>query len=236
MSRAAAIIVAAGRGTRMGPNVDKLFLDVCGKPIVAHAWSAFDRSPDIDEIVVVIREGMQTDFKELAATYEFKKPFRFAAGGKERQNSVWNGLLSVSPGIEIVVIQDGARPCATSRIIADCLAAAREVGASVAAQRVTDTLKEADESGVVTRHLDRSRLWAVQTPQVFRTEIIKRALEEVLKRGLFITDDTAACEFIGQPVKLVESATPNPKATAPDDLPSIEMVLKQQLANGSSAT
>lgn len=236
MSNVTAIIVAAGRGTRMGPNVDKLFLQVCGKPIIAHTWDAFDSSPDIDEIVVVVRDGTQTDFKELAATYEFKKPFRFAAGGKERQNSVWNGLLSVSPDTGIVAIQDGARPCATLKIISECIAAAREVGASVAAQRVTDTLKEADESGVVTRHLDRSKLWAVQTPQVFQTDIIRRALEEILKRGLSVTDDTAACEFIGQPVKLVESTTPNPKATSQGDLAWIEMVMKQQLANDSPAT
>ena len=226
MTNVTAIIVAAGRGTRMGPNTDKLFLEVCGEPIIAHTWRAFDTSPEIDEIVLVVRDGMQHEFHKLAANCGFKKTFRFAPGGAERQNSVWNGLLALSPGMEMVAIQDGARPCTTAQIIADCIAAARTVGASVAAQRVTDTLKEADEEGTVVRHLDRSKLWAVQTPQVFQLDIIRRALAEVLKRGLIVTDDTAACELIGQPVKLVESITPNPKATSPSDLPYIEVLLR----------
>jgi 2-C-methyl-D-erythritol 4-phosphate cytidylyltransferase len=226
MSNVSAVIVAAGRGTRMGPNVDKLFLEVCGEPVIAHTWRAFDRSPEIDEIVVVVRDGMQADFKKLTAVCGFQKAFRFATGGIERQNSVWNGLLCLSPGTEIVAIQDGARPCTTPRIIAECISAAREFGAAVAAQRVTDTLKEASEAGIVSRHLDRSKLWGVQTPQVFRTEIIRQALGEVFRRGLSVTDDTAACEFIGQPVKLVESMTPNPKVTAPGDLPVIELILR----------
>ncbi len=236
MKNVTAIIVAAGRGTRMGPNVDKLFLEVCGEPIIAHTWRAFETSPEIAEIVVVVRDGMQPDFHELAATCGFKKNFLFAVGGKERQNSVWNGLLSVGSAAEIVAIQDGARPCTSQKIISDCIEAARESGAAVAAQRITDTLKEGDDKGLVTKHLDRSKIWSVQTPQVFRTEIIKHALAEVLNRGLAITDDTAACELIGQPVKLVESATPNPKATAPDDLPFIELVLKGQLAKREAAT
>jgi 2-C-methyl-D-erythritol 4-phosphate cytidylyltransferase len=227
MSNVTAIIVAAGRGTRMGPNVDKLFLEVCGQPIIAHTWRIFDASPEINDVVLVVRDGMQPEFKKLANTYGFKKPFRFAVGGAERQNSVWNGLLQVPPTAEIIMIQDGARPCTTAQIITDCIAGAREVGAAVAAQRVTDTVKEANDKGIVIRHLDRSKMWTVQTPQVFRIEIIKKALGEVLKRGLVITDDTWACDFIGQPVKLVESATPNPKATLPADLPFIELILKR---------
>jgi 2-C-methyl-D-erythritol 4-phosphate cytidylyltransferase len=226
MNNVTAIIVAAGRGTRMGPNVDKLFLEVCGQPIIAHTWRAFDASPEIDDIVMVVRDGMQPEFNALATAFPFKKPFRFATGGAERQNSVWNGLLHVPSGTEIVAIQDGARPCTTRKIISDCIAAAYEVGAAVAAQRVTDTLKEANQDRFVSRHLDRSRLWSVQTPQVFRTEIITRALESVLRRGVSVTDDTAACEFIDQPVKLVESSTPNPKATSLADLPIIESLLR----------
>jgi 2-C-methyl-D-erythritol 4-phosphate cytidylyltransferase len=225
MSFVTAVIVAAGKGTRMGPGIDKLFLEVSGRPIIAHTWAAFDSSPDIDHIVLVIRSDLQPDFDELAKIYHFQKPFSYAAGGAERQNSVWNGLLRVPPQTEIVAIQDGARPCTTHKIIADCIAAAHEVGAAVAAQRVTDTLKEIGESNLIARHLDRSKLWAVQTPQVFRKPIIRKALDEALKSRVLITDDTAACEFIGQPVKLVESTTPNPKATSPSDLPYLELLL-----------
>src|ERR1700759_4582614 len=106
-----AIIVAAGKGTRMGPNVDKLFLEVAGKPVVAYTWQRFAEAKGIDAIIVCVREGMQPAFEELAERFSLKKPYRLVAGGKERQDSVWNGLEAVSAQSEIVAIQDGARPC-----------------------------------------------------------------------------------------------------------------------------
>lgn len=220
-----AVIVAAGRGTRMGPDVDKIFLEVAGRPIVAHTWAAFDTSPSIDEIVLVVRDGMQATFAELAAQSGFTKTHRLVAGGRERQDSVWNGLQALNAAAELVAIHDAARPCVTETILRDCLAAAREGGAAVAASRVTDTIKESADGATVARHLDRGRLWAVQTPQVFQVGIIRRALGTVQERGLPVTDDTAACELIGQPVRLVECSTPNPKATAPSDLPYLELLL-----------
>lgn len=221
-----AIIVAAGRGTRMGPNIDKLFLEVSGAPVVAHTWERFDEAESIDEIVLVIRDGMQKDFEELAATLELQKPYRFAAGGKERQDSVWNGLQAIAPSAELVAIQDAARPCTPLDLIEATIEAARESGAAVAAQHVTDTIKQSDDGQIIARHLDRSRLWAVQTPQAFRVNIIRKALGAVRDKGLLVTDDTAACELIGQPVRLVESARPNPKVTVPADLHCIELLLR----------
>lgn len=93
-----AVIVAAGRGTRMGPNVDKLFLEVGGKPIIVHTWRQFESCPAVDEIVLVVREGMQSAFEELAAGEGFMKPYRLVPGGKERQDSVWNGIVAVADG------------------------------------------------------------------------------------------------------------------------------------------
>ena len=224
--RVAAVIVAAGSGTRMGPGVDKLFLEIAGRPIVAHTWARFDAAACLQELVLVVRDGMQEEFHKLAAAFGFKKPFRLTAGGKERQDSVWNGLQAVPAGCEIVAIQDGARPCTSLAVIEASIAAAREMGAAVAAQRVTDTIKESDGGTRVAKHIDRSRLWAVQTPQTFRVEVIREALAAVRERGLLVTDDTAACELIGQPVALVESKEPNPKATSPADLPFLELLLK----------
>src|SRR5437879_1674589 len=97
-----AIIVAAGKGTRMGPNIDKLFLEVAGQPVVAHTWKRFAASRCVDEIVLVVREGMQPAFEEMAVQYELIKPYRLVTGGAERQNSVWNGLQALSPASEIV--------------------------------------------------------------------------------------------------------------------------------------
>src|SRR5438045_6729402 len=126
-----AIIVAAGRGTRMGPNVDKLFLEVNGRPVVAHTWQRFEQNSCIDDLIIVVRDGMQSVFHELAATFHLKKPFRLVCGGQERQDSVWNGLAALSPAAEIVAIQDAARPCAGSTLITETIEAARKVGAAV---------------------------------------------------------------------------------------------------------
>ncbi len=209
----------------MGANRDKLFLPVAGRPVVAHTWQSFDSLNAIDEIVLVVREGMQSAFAEMAAQYGFVKKFRFVAGGKERQDSVWNGLKALSPQSEIVAIQDGARPCTSAALITATIEAARQFGAAVAAQPVADTIKHSDDGATISRHLDRSRLWAVQTPQTFRVEIIRRALAKVREQGLQVTDDTAACELIGQAVRLVASSAPNPKVTVPEDLPYVELLL-----------
>lgn len=221
-----AIIVAAGKGTRMGPNVDKLFLEVAGLPVIAHTLRRFDCATCIDELVLVVRAGMEVSFERLASTAGLAKPLRIVVGGAERQDSVWNGLMAVNDAADIVAIQDGARPCTSESVIAASIEAAREFGAAVAAQPVTDTIKESTDGRTVNRTLDRTRLWAVQTPQTFRLEIIRRALEEVRRRGLHVTDDTAACELIGQDVRLVSSAQPNPKVTRPEDLPIVAMLLK----------
>jgi len=235
----AAILVAAGKGVRMGAGlrqtagasapqagVDKLFLDVADRPVVAHTWQRFNDAPSIGEIVLVVREGMQTAFAELASRFGLQKPFRIVVGGAERQDSVWNGLAALPVTAEIVAIHDAARPCVSDELIATTLRAADETGAAVAAQPVTDTIKESADGRLIQRTLDRSKLWAVQTPQSFRVEVIRRALAEVRRRRLLFTDDTAACELIGQPVRLVSSIAPNPKVTVPGDLPFIEMLLR----------
>jgi 2-C-methyl-D-erythritol 4-phosphate cytidylyltransferase len=220
-----AVIVAAGKGTRMGPNVDKLFLEVAGRPVVAHTWQRFNDARAIQYIVVVVRDGMQSDFQKLAEQFKFTKPFALVAGGVERQDSVWNGLEALPAGTEVVAIQDGARPCTSEELIEATIAAARETGAAVAAQKVTDTIKESADGQVIARNVERSKLWAVQTPQTFRVEVIRRALCEVRSRKLLVTDDTAACELIGQPVRLVAAGGPNPKVTLPGDVVVVQALL-----------
>jgi 2-C-methyl-D-erythritol 4-phosphate cytidylyltransferase len=221
-----AIIVAAGKGTRMGQHVDKLFLQVAGRPVVAHTWSRFDQAMLIDEIVLVVRDGWQQVFQDLATQFDFKKPFKLAIGGKERQDSVWNGLEALNPASQVVAIQDAARPCTSQELIAGTIEKARQTGAAVAAQPITDTIKESLDGQIIDRTMDRSRLWAVQTPQTFRVEVIREAMTQVRTQGLQVTDDTAACELIKQPVHLVTCPQPNPKVTRPGDLPYVEMLLR----------
>src|SRR5215510_2889732 len=112
-----AIIVAAGKGTRMGSKVDKLFLELDGAPVIAHTWRRFEQAKMIDELIIVVREGLEPMYEELADKYEFRKSFHLVAGGAERQDSVWNGLQAVTAKAEIVLIQDGARPCTSDELI-----------------------------------------------------------------------------------------------------------------------
>ena len=220
-----AIIVAAGRGTRMGSNIDKLFLEVAGRPVVAHTWSRFEASDVVDEIVLVVRSGMEAEFTRMARSFQFAKTHRFTVGGAERQDSVWNGLQALDNRADLVAIHDGARACVSLELISATVRAAKDYGAAAAAQRVTDTIKESADGITISRTVERSKLWSVQTPQCFRVPLIRRALETARERRLHLTDDTAACELIGQPVVLVESKQANPKVTVAADLPLIASLL-----------
>ncbi|MBC8243059.1 MAG: 2-C-methyl-D-erythritol 4-phosphate cytidylyltransferase [Verrucomicrobia bacterium] len=218
------VIVAAGSGNRMGQG-DKLFLDIAGLPLIGHTWRRCDRFPDAAEIVLVVRDDTRARFEKLAGRIDAQTPWQLVAGGAERQDSVWNGVNATAAGSEIVAIQDGARPCLPLVATQLAVSAAREMGAAVLAKRLADTLKRGDGQAQIVGTLDRENLWAVQTPQVFRREIILAALAKVRDEGLSVTDDTAACEALGQAVRLIECDQPNPKATTPADLPFIESLL-----------
>ncbi|MBC8324885.1 MAG: 2-C-methyl-D-erythritol 4-phosphate cytidylyltransferase [Verrucomicrobia subdivision 3 bacterium] len=220
-----AVIVAAGSGTRMG--VDKLFLEVAGLPIVGHTWRRFDAHPAIDEIVLVIRENSRAEFEALGKRLPLNKPFSFVIGGDERQDSVSNGLGAVHANCELVAIQDGARPCTPNEAITTTISAAQKGGAAVSANKVVDTIKEADGTGRIARNVDRTYLWAVQTPQLFKVDVLRKAMAAVRAQDAQITDDTSACELIGQPVTLVDCGAPNPKVTTVGDLLLVEMLLRQ---------
>ena len=223
-----AVIVAAGRGARMETGQDKLFLEVAGLPVVGHTWRQFDQHPDINEIIMVVRDDARQRFEELARQLELTKEHSFTSGGIDRQDSVINGIAAVNGECKIVAIQDGARPCTSSETITETILAARETGAAVASCKVTDTIKLADEQKIIVQNVDRTKLWAVQTPQVFRLKVIREAMAEVRSKNANITDDTAACELIGQSVTLVPTTTQNPKVTTPADLPLVELLLRQQ--------
>ncbi|HCV99096.1 MAG TPA: 2-C-methyl-D-erythritol 4-phosphate cytidylyltransferase [Verrucomicrobiales bacterium] len=229
MSGVSIVIVAAGRGSRMGQG-DKLFMEVAGLPLVGHTWRRFDRFAGTSEIIVVTRGGSRPLFENLAKRFAAAKPWRIVEGGAERQDSVWTGVSATDEASAVVAIQDGARPCTPLGSLGQAIEAARDTGAAVLAKRVSDTLKRGDDQAQILGTVDRDDLWAVQTPQVFQREVILAALAKVRDEGLAITDDTAACEALGQAVKLIECDRPNPKATTPDDLPFIESLLAAEAA------
>jgi 2-C-methyl-D-erythritol 4-phosphate cytidylyltransferase len=209
-----AIVLAAGRSTRMGGGENKQFLELAGKPLIWFSLDAFQRCAVIDEIVLVRR----TEYAEKAEHIgrQFAKVAALADGGPERQNSVCNGLEKAHG--TIVVVHDGARPLVTPELIAATVGSAREHGTGIAATKVVDTIKEAKDDRTVARTVDRTKLWAVQTPQAVRADLLREAYQLVFKKNLVVTDEAAAVELLGEPVHLVETPFLNLKITTPSDL------------------
>ena len=177
-------------------------------------------------MVLVIREEALSEFEDLASKITPIKPYSFAVGGSERQESVRNGVKAASGNCEIVAIHDGARPCVGSETISSAILEAKKHGAPVAATKIVDTIKLSDGNARISQNIDRTHLWSVQTPQVFKIDTILDAMDAVDSQHASVTDDTAACELIGQPVVLVESKRPNPKVTTSADLPLIQFLLQ----------
>jgi 2-C-methyl-D-erythritol 4-phosphate cytidylyltransferase len=221
MSRTAAILLAAGSGSRMqGAVNDKVLAPLAGRPVFAYSAAAFMQSTIADLYVVVYRDQRQMmDLSAYAPT-----PSLLVHGGRERQDSVMNALSALPADIEHVFIHDCARPLVRAEQLVALHKIVRREGAVVLAHRVVDTIKEHRDDARL-RTLDRSRLWAMETPQVFSRDLIARAYERVQSRGLHITDDAQAVEQLGHPTALLENPYPNPKITTPADFEYLEFLL-----------
>ena len=221
------VIVAAGKSERMGATMDKAFLSLCSKPVLAYSLVAFERCPDVDGVVLVVRRDRVAAARALVEMFGCSKARRIVAGGNLRQISVENGLAALPEEVKIVSVHDGARPCVTPEIITDTIKSAKRYGSGVAAVRVTDTIKEVERGVTVSRTLDRSKLWRVQTPQTFRLDLLQKAFEVVRKKKLVVTDEASAVELISNDVRLVPAAVSNLKITTPEDLALATALLNQ---------
>ena len=221
MARVGAVIVAAGRSTRMG-GVDKTFAPILGRPLVAHTLDRFESSSLIDQIVLVLAEDSLEQGLKLVEDRGYKKVAHVCAGGQRRQDSVRNGLELLSP-CDWVMVHDGARPCLDDAMLQRGLDAAAECGSAVAGVPVKDTIKLVSSEQMVKDTPDRSRLWAAQTPQVFRYDLLLEAHQTCTQD---VTDDAAMVESLGHPVKMFLGAYENIKVTTTDDLVVAETFLK----------
>lgn len=219
------IIVAAGRGARMG-GVNKPFIGIGGVPVLARAVTAFEESAYVREIVIVTSEDCLDKVTALAGNYGFHKISCVVTGGSTRQVSAKNGLDAVSGRCGFVAIHDGARPFIRTNEIDAVIRAAFSFGASAAAARVKDTIKVADEHGFIESTPERRRLWAVQTPQIFTARAYRRALDAAFAAGRDYTDDCQLLESLGIKVKLVECGYTNIKITTKDDIVMGEKILE----------
>ena len=217
-----AIVAAAGRGERMG-GVDKMFAPLAGKPVLAWVVDTFQKCPLVDQIVVVLAEHHLERGKTLAREQGWSKVTDICSGGQRRQDSVAAGLRQLKD-CHWVIIHDGARPLVTEALIESGLEAARETGAAVAAVPVTDTIKLASDDGFILGTPPRHSLQAVQTPQVFRFDIITEAHRRA--EGM-ATDDALLVERLGYRVKLYMGSYDNIKITTPSDLALATMLVQR---------
>lgn len=224
-----AIVLAAGSGKRMGTKVHKQYLLMGGKPVLYYSLRAFEDSRRIDEIILVCGAG-EEDYcrKEIVEKYGISKVRKIISGGAERYDSVWNGLQETKKGY--VYIHDGARPFVDEEMIERAYECVSEYHACVAGMPSKDTVKIADSDNVVTATPDRSSVWIVQTPQVFDTELIRKAYSLLMeKEEINVTDDAMAAEqMLGSSVRLFCGSYENIKITTPEDLEIAEVYLKRR--------
>jgi len=217
------IIVAGGGSSRYGEK-NKLLETIDRVPVFAHSLINFRNCCPDNQIVLVCNENYLSAYKNMINVLIPDNKFIFTQGGTTRSYSVINGLNMLSEKIKYVAIHDAARPLATSSLLNKCLSSCIANGSGVAAKRITDTLKTADERGKVLKTIDRSSSWTIETPQMFRFDDIKAAYKYIKEKGITVTDDAGAMEHFGKDVFLVENQDYNFKITYPMDLPIAEFV------------
>jgi len=229
LKKASALIPAAGSGERLGKGINKAFVSVAGKPILAHTLSVFESCEAVEEIIIITGERDIEAAGELVGRFGFAKVRKIIAGGAQRQDSVRNGLMKAN--CEIIAIHDAARPMITHEIIERSIEKAEEMGACIAAVKVIDTIKSASDDEV-TGTVDRANLYSVQTPQTFRADLIRRAYDRAYAEGYYATDDAALVERIGEKVAIVQGSYDNIKITTPSDLETAATKLSTSNASG----
>lgn len=221
-----AVIVAAGRGTRMGSTDNKIYLPLSGRPVLAHTLAAFEACEAVSAVAIVAAQGEESRLESIVREGGFAKVGAIVRGGAERQDSVYNGLSAL--GTDGVLIHDAARPLVTPEQIAACCRSAEEHGAAAIAVPVKDTIKVSDGAGFIVDTPERSKLWAVQTPQAFRRNELIEAHRRARADGAAATDDAMLLERLGRKVAIVNGDYSNLKITTPEDLWIAELLLSRR--------
>lgn len=224
-----AIILAAGKGSRMNAGVNKQFILLTGKPLLAHTLELFQSCKAIDNIILVAGKAELRLCKEqIIDEYGFDKVDKLVEGGLERQQSVYNGIMALEENCSIVVIHDGARPILPGNIIERCIEGANTYGAVSAGIPAKETIKILDDKGFVKYTPERETVWITQTPQAFKPELIRKAHESAILEGAAGTDDAFLVEIMGVKVKMVEGSYENIKVTTPEDIIIAETLMSKR--------
>jgi 2-C-methyl-D-erythritol 4-phosphate cytidylyltransferase len=213
----------------MGKAVAKQFLPLGDKPMLAHTLLAFQRSSEIDEIIPILsEEDMETCLKDVIEAFHITKVRTLVVGGKERQDSVYNGLKKTDKDAAVILVHDGVRPFVTLDLIRECVEAARKGECVAVGVPLKDTIKEVDGKGIVRQTLERSSLWAIQTPQAFPAKVLRKAYDESYKKKVYGTDDATLVERAGSKIRVIMGSYENIKITTPEDLILAEEILKRR--------
>lgn len=224
-----AILLCAGESTRFsGGRSSKQMASVLGKAVIARTIEAFEESPSIKEIVLVVKKEETDDYNKLICNSAYKKISCIVVGGDTRQISAMRGFKHISEKSKLVAIHDGARCLVTPEIIEAVIAEARSNGAASSANKVTDTVKIVDDDQNISRTVSRENMWTVQTPQVFEHQLYRNCIENAKEKGLGATDDCMLAEAYGQKVKLVETGRENIKITYKEDILLAEAIIKSR--------
>tara|TARA_B100000315_G_scaffold43510_1_gene38417 strand:- start:9401 stop:10096 length:696 start_codon:yes stop_codon:yes gene_type:complete len=228
-NKTSAIITAAGYGRRMGKGRKKQFLLLAKVPIIVHTLQTFQNSDYINEIILVVPDdGIDYCKQEIVNSYKLTKVKKIVSGGKKRQDSVFNGLKSISQETNIVVVHDGVRPFLSKPILENSIKKAKEKGSVVVAIPVKDTLMKISDQRIVTEGQNRDSIWRIQTPQVFKKEILISAFEKAREDNFCGTDESTLVSRLGIPVYVVNGSELNIKITTPEDIVLGESILKIQ--------
>jgi 2-C-methyl-D-erythritol 4-phosphate cytidylyltransferase len=224
--KVAAVVPAAGKGRRINSRTDKPYIEICGKPIIAHTLIRLSKNKYLSEIIVAVDKKMIPTFRRnIIDRFRIKK-IRIVHGGRERKDSVFNALKDVSSSVDYILIHDGVRPFVTDRLIAASLKAAERFGASVVSVPLKPTLKYVGKDGFIRHTPDRRDLWEAQTPQVFKKGLIEKAYARIGRKKINITDDSLLVELLGIRPKIVLGSYDNIKITTKEDLDLARILIK----------
>ena len=224
-----AIIPSAGKGKRMAHSVSKHFIRLEDKPVLAYTLEAFEKCPDVNQVLLVVRSGEEKYcLKEVVEKYQFRKVLKVVIGGERRQDSVYNGIKELDQDTDIVVVHDGVRPFVPPALISETIKLAMYVDGVVAALPVKDTIKEVTRDGLIKGTPNRDSLWFAQTPQTFKKRVLEEAFMRAFTDNFHGTDEASLVERMGGKVKIIEGSHENIKITTKEDLFYAELILRSR--------
>jgi 2-C-methyl-D-erythritol 4-phosphate cytidylyltransferase len=232
-----AIILASGMGKRMGAGKNKTLLELGKKPLIFYALENFEKSSSIDKIILVVKEYEKKIFQKIVEKYNFQKIEAIISGGKERQDSGYNGVIFVKENFKkmekdsVLVFHNGANPFVSEDEVEEAIFNAKKFGASVVAHKTKDTIRQVDKSGKSLGVIDRTQLWNMQTPQAIKFSLAVKAFQKAKEDNFLGTDDVSLVERLGKKVKVIQASENNFKITTPIDLELARIILKNKKNN-----